>query len=36
MNLSVITMEQSGLIGIVVGAGVRWFGLYTGSSKKNK
>jgi len=30
------TMEQSGLISIVVGAGAAWFGLYTGSSKKDK
>ena len=29
-------MEQSGLISIVVGAGAAKFGLYTGSSKKNK
>ena len=29
------TMEQSGLISIVVGAGAAWFGLYTGSSKKH-
>ena len=29
------TMEQSGLISIVVGVAA-WFGLYTGSSKKNK
>jgi len=36
MNLSAPTMEQSGLISIVVGAGAAWFGLYTGSSKKNK
>ena len=28
------TMEQSGLISIVVWAGAAWFGLYTGSSKK--
>ena len=37
MNLSAPTMEQSGLISIVVGAGDRmvWF-IYTGSSKKNK
>ena len=28
------TMEQSGLVSIVVGAGAEWFGLYTGSSKK--
>ena len=36
MNLSAPTMEQSGLISIVVGAGAAWFGLYTGSSKKSK
>ena len=30
------TMEQSGLVSIVVGAGAAWFGLYTGSSKKDK
>ena len=36
MNLAAPTMEQSGLISIVVGAGAAWFGLYTGSSKKNK
>ena len=29
------TLEQSGLISIVVGAGAAWFGLYTGSSKKS-
>ena len=34
MNLPDPTMEQSGLISIVVGAGAAWFGLYTGSSKK--
>ena len=28
------TMEQSGLVSIVVGAGAAWFGLYTRSSKK--
>ena len=28
------TMEQSGLISVVVGAGAAWFGLYTGSGKK--
>ena len=28
------TMEQSGLVSIVVGAGAAWFGLYTGTSKK--
>ena len=36
MNLSAPTMEQSGLISIVVGAGAAWFGLYTGSSKSKK
>ena len=34
MALPSPTMEQSGLISIVVGAGAAWFGLYTGSSKK--
>ena len=34
MDLPTPTMEQSGLISIVVGAGAAWFGLYTGSSKK--
>jgi|TARA_B110000977_G_C10944891_1_gene442316 hypothetical protein len=29
-----VTMEQSGLVSIVVGAGAAWFGLYTGTSKK--
>lgn len=28
------TMEQSGLISVVVGAGAAWFGLYVGSGKK--
>ena len=36
MNLPDPTMEQSGLISIVVGAGAAWFGLYTGSSSKKK
>jgi len=35
MDLPNPTMEQSGLISIVVGAGAAWFGLYTGSSKKH-
>ena len=35
MELPAPTMEQSGLISIVVGAGAAWFGLYTGSSKKS-
>ena len=34
MNLPEPSMEQSGLISIVVGAGAAWFGLYTGTSKK--
>ena len=34
MNLPTPSMEQSGLISIVVGAGAAWFGLYTGTSKK--
>jgi hypothetical protein len=33
MELGVPTMEQSGLVSVVVGAGAAWFGLYTGSSK---
>ena len=36
MDLPAPTLEQSGLISIVVGAGAAWFGLYTGSSKKSK
>ena len=34
MELADPTLEQSGLISIVVGAGAAWFGLYTGTSKK--
>jgi len=34
MDLLSPTMEQSGLVSIVVGAGAAWFGLYTGTSKK--
>ena len=33
MDLEAPTLEQSGLISIVVGAGAAWFGLYTGTSK---
>jgi len=33
MGLEDPTMEQSGLVSIVVGAGAAWFGLYTGSGK---
>ena len=36
MALPAPTMEQSGLISIVVGAGAAWFGLYIGTSKKDK
>jgi len=36
MELAAPSMEQSGLISVVVGAGAAWFGLYTGSSKKDK
>ena len=36
MDLPNPTLEQSGLISIVVGAGAAWFGLYTGSSKGKK
>ena len=35
MAIPTPTMEQSGLVSIVVGAGAAWFGLYTGSSKKS-
>jgi len=34
MSLEDPSMEQSGLISVVVGAGAAWFGLYTGTSKK--
>jgi len=34
MDLPDPTMEQSGLISVVVGAGAAWFGLYAGTSKK--
>jgi len=35
MNIPNPTMEQSGLVSIVVGAGAAWFGLYTGSRAKS-
>ena len=35
MELEVPTLEQSGLISIVVGAGAAWFGLYAGTAKDN-
>ena len=34
MDLQAPTMEQCGLVSIVVGAGAAWFGLYTGTSKR--
>nr|VFK34892.1 MAG: hypothetical protein BECKMB1821I_GA0114274_10898 [Candidatus Kentron sp. MB]VFK77024.1 MAG: hypothetical protein BECKMB1821H_GA0114242_10918 [Candidatus Kentron sp. MB] len=34
MELAKPSMEQSGLVSIVVGAGAAWFGLYLGSSKR--
>ena len=33
MDLPNPTLEQSGLISIVVGAGAAWFGLYAGTAK---
>ena len=33
MDLPNPTLEQSGLISIILGAGAAWFGLYTGSKK---
>lgn len=36
MELPSPSMEQSGLVSIVVGAGAAWFGLYTGSRSGNK
>lgn len=36
MELNAPTMEQSGLVSVVVGAGAAWFGLYTGSSKQKE
>ena len=33
MELDTPTLEQSGLISIVVGAGAAWFGLYAGTAK---
>ena len=35
MNLPNPSLEQSGLISIVVGAGAAWFGLYAGTGKKS-
>jgi len=37
MGLENPSLEQSGLISIIVGAGAAWFGLYAGTSKnKNR
>jgi hypothetical protein len=36
MNIPSPTIEQSGLVSVVVGAGAAWFGLYAGTSKKSK
>jgi len=36
MEMPAPTMEQSGLVSIVVGAGAAWFGLYTASPPKSK
>jgi len=36
MDLPEPSLEQSGLISIVVGAGAAWFGLYLGSKGSNK
>ena len=36
MGLENPSIEQSGLISIIVGAGAAWFGLYAGTSKNQK
>jgi len=36
MNLQDPSLEQSGLISIIVGAGAAWFGLYAGTSNSSK
>ena len=36
MALENPSLEQSGLISIIVGAGAAWFGLYAGTSKSSK
>ena len=36
MNLAEPSLEQSGLISIIVGAGAAWFGLYAGTSGSSK
>ena len=36
MGLEDPSLEQSGLISIIVGAGAAWFGLYAGTSNSSK
>ena len=36
MSLPDPSLEQSGLISIIVGAGAAWFGLYAGTSNSSK
>ena len=36
MSLEEPSLEQSGLISIIVGAGAAWFGLYAGTSNSSK
>jgi|TARA_R110000824_G_scaffold210385_1_gene396281 hypothetical protein len=36
MSLPEPSLEQSGLISIIVGAGAAWFGLYAGTSNSSK
>ena len=36
MALEEPSLEQSGLISIIVGAGAAWFGLYAGTSGSSK
>jgi hypothetical protein len=36
MNLEAPTMEQAGLISVIVGAGAAWFGLYANSGSKKE
>ena len=36
MDLPEPSLEQSGLISIIVGAGAAWFGLYAGTSTSSK
>ena len=36
MSLDDPSLEQSGLISIIVGAGAAWFGLYAGTSNSSK